>query len=54
MEIFRADPSEMEVFKRWAYLRKEGLKKKATSFWIEQFGEALDMPYLWEIISRLL
>jgi hypothetical protein len=26
--LLQADPSEMEVLERWAYLRREGMKKK--------------------------
>ncbi len=30
------------------------LDKQRIRYWVEQFGEALDMPDLWEMISRLL
>jgi hypothetical protein len=30
------------------------LDKTRIQFWVEQFGEALDMPELWQTISRLL
>ena len=30
------------------------LDKQRIRFWAEQFGEALDIPDLWEMISRLL
>ncbi|MEN4011256.1 MAG: nucleotidyl transferase AbiEii/AbiGii toxin family protein [Chloroflexota bacterium] len=30
------------------------LDKKHIQYWVEQFGEALDLPDLWKMISRLL
>jgi hypothetical protein len=30
------------------------LDRRRIRFWLDQFGEALDMPDLWEIISALL
>jgi len=30
------------------------LDQKRIQFWVEQFGEALDMPELWSTISKLL
>jgi predicted nucleotidyltransferase len=31
-----------------------GLDRERIRFWIEQFGEALDLPDLWKMISQLL
>jgi predicted nucleotidyltransferase len=30
------------------------LDKARIRFWVEQFGDALDLPDLWKIISRFL
>jgi predicted nucleotidyltransferase len=30
------------------------LDKARIQFWVEQFGEALDLPDLWKTISRML
>jgi hypothetical protein len=30
------------------------LDKERIRFWVEQFGEALDLPELWKMISQLL
>jgi len=31
-----------------------GLDRERIRFWVEQFGEALDLPELWKMISQLL
>ena len=46
-------PKDLEDIQAIAASHPE-LNKERIRFWLEQFGEALDAPDLWEIISRLL
>lgn len=46
-------PKDLEDINAIA-LSHPGLDIKRIQFWVEQFGQALDIPDLWEKISRLL
>ena len=46
-------PKDLEDIQAIAASHPE-LNKERIRFWLEQFGDALDAPDLWEIISRLL
>jgi hypothetical protein len=59
-------PEDLIIMKAFAHRPKDlmdiqsivashpDLDKERIRFWVEQFGEALEMPDLWETISRLL
>jgi Nucleotidyl transferase of unknown function (DUF2204) len=59
-------PEDLIILKAFAHRPKDiadiqaiaanhsDLDKARIRFWVEQFGEAVDMPELWEMISHLL
>ena len=57
--LLQPDLSEMEGLERWAKLKEKAnshpnLDKERIRYWVEQFGEALDLPELWKTISKSL